>query len=342
MNSSMFLAGLLANALVAWGGAALVARNAARLGLVQMPNHRSSHVRPTPQGGGSGIVVAGVLSGWMLGAGQAAPWWGTVLVGVAVAAIGAWDDVRQISARLRFVAHIAAIGVLLWLQAPLVPVGVGAGLVLGGPALALLLLLAGVWWINLFNFMDGIDGLAGSQAVFMLAGACVLALCAHPASFATPAWWYMAWIAAACLGFLVVNWAPARIFMGDVGSTYLAFAMFALAMATVHAGWLNYPAWLILAALFVCDATMTLLQRMGTGQRWADAHRSHVYQRLSRRYASHARVTALYMAVNVVWLAPLAYCALAFSRFAWFAVIVAYVPLLCVAWRLRAGLPDKI
>jgi Fuc2NAc and GlcNAc transferase len=206
--------------------------------------------------------------------------------------------------------------------------------------LAGLLLFAGVWWINLFNFMDGIDGIAASQAVFMLVAAAVLGVWFHPGVADVSGWLWMLAVAAATLGFLRFNWPPARIFMGDVGSTYLAFMIFALALLSVREGWLTYPVWLVLGAVFVSDASVTLLRRMLAGERWFEAHRSHAYQRLSRRWGSHRRVTLLSISFNLLLLAPLAWTCLAWPRWAWVCVVLTYTPLAAAMLALGAGKQD--
>jgi Fuc2NAc and GlcNAc transferase len=200
-----------------------------------------------------------------------------------------------------------------------------------------LLLLAGVWWINLFNFLDGIDGIAGAQAVFMLLGGAVLSAWVNAEVMSSPVWMLMLCIAAATVGFLLLNWPPAKIFMGDVGSTWLAFMVFALALLSVQADWLSYATWLVLAAVFVTDATVTLLTRLLRGERWFEAHRNHAYQKLARRWGGHRPVTLLAVGINVLWLAPLAGACAAWPQWAFGWVLLAYLPLVVGAVALSAG-----
>jgi Fuc2NAc and GlcNAc transferase len=333
------LAGLISRACAAW-----VLRHAEALQLVQAPNHRSSHAGPTPAGGGLGVAVAGTLAGAALtmSAGGNIGW--AVLLALPVAVAGFWDDVRQVSPLVRFTIQLAAVGALLAMLGKMPYVALPFHLSLHGPVLSAVLLLAGVWWINLFNFMDGIDGIAGTQAVFMLAAATGLAAWSVPASIADPAFGWMLCIAAAGAGFLLLNWPPARIFMGDVGSTYLAFAIFGGALLSIQAGWLNPASWLVLGALFAEDSTVTLITRMMRGERWVDAHRSHAYQRLAQRWAragnGHRPVTLLAIAVNVFWLAPLAWACSAWPHLAWSLTVLAYAPLAAVAIALGAGRND--
>ena len=335
--------------LLAWGVAAWVRHRAEALRLVQAPNHRSSHDHPTPNGGGLGIVVAGSLgglglvlfSGWVLG--------GFVLgLAAVLAVVGLRDDMAHLPARVRFsVQVVVCVGLLIALgDLPPLALSTALELEVAGWILFGLLLLTGVWWINLFNFMDGIDGLAGTQAVFMLLAGAVMVAWANANVISSPVWMLMLCVAAATVGFLLLNWPPAKIFMGDVGSTWLAFMVFALALLSVQAGWLSYAVWLVLAAVFVTDATVTLLTRMLRGERWHEAHRSHAYQRLSRRWqgdrkAGHGAVTRLVIVVNVLWLGPWAWACVRWPDWSLAFVIAAYAPLVSTALWLGAGRPDS-
>lgn len=349
------------SALFAWGVAAWIRRRAETLHLVQTPNHRSSHAQPTPHGGGLGIVLAGSLSGssllllsdWSLG-------W--VLLGLALllALVGLRDDVQHLPASVRFGVQVAVCtGVLYALGStpsvvylnvtPLLSILDIQPFHIGTWAMLLLLLLAGVWWINLFNFMDGIDGIAASQAIFMLMTGAGLAAWVRPDIVTDPAWVWMLCLAGATVGFLRLNWPPAKIFMGDVGSTYLAFMIFIFALISVQAKWFSPLAgasiWLILGAIFVVDSSITLFIRIARGERWYEAHRSHAYQRLSRHWAhagfNHKRVTLLTIGINLLWLAPLAWACTFLPQWVYAFVVLAYVPLLVAAVLLGAGKPDE-
>jgi Fuc2NAc and GlcNAc transferase len=264
------------------------------------------------------------------------PWPALLIAGLAIllAAIGFIDDRRSIPPRVRLAAQIIlAAGMVATLPLDMAtllvpPVIVGAVLV-----------VAAVYWINIFNFMDGIDGLAASQALVMLLGAAFLALASGTPLNAPMIWWMFA-IAAASLGLLVLNWPPASIFMGDAGSTYLGFMLVYLAYATIAAGWLNLAQWLILSALFVTDATITLLRRATRGEPVFEAHRLHAYQHLSRRWQSHRAVTLLAIAVNVVWLLPLAWAAGTWHGFEPVATALAYGPLIILVALAGAGAPE--
>jgi Fuc2NAc and GlcNAc transferase len=235
--------------------------------------------------------------------------------------------------------QVAVCAGLLFLLSDLPSISFSTGLnfEISGWFLSGLLLLAGVWWINLFNFMDGIDGIAGAQAVFMLLGGAVLSALANAEVISSPVWMLMLCVVAATVGFLLLNWPPAKIFMGDVGSTWLAFMVFALALLSVQVGWLSYATWLVLAAVFVTDATVTLLTRLLRGDRWYEAHRNHAYQKLARRWGGHRPVTLCAVAVNMLWPAPLAGACTAWPQWAFWWLLLAYAPLVVGAVALGAG-----
>lgn len=318
------------------------------LGLLHPPNERSSHAQLTPHGGGLGMVVVGIASGLWFGWGDARL---LAVLGLSLllALVGLVDDLRSLSARFRFALQFLAVGLLLLMfeGARFVP-ALPAWLTLGA------LLFAGLWWLNLFNFMDGIDAIAGLEALFMLGAAAVLSAWLHPDTMQDPLWWLLLGVAAAVTGFLVFNWPPARIFMGDVGSLWLAFLLFSLALLSAQNGWLGLPFWAILGATFAVDATVTLVARFSRGERWYEAHRSHLYQlasqQLQARFAEEGLATIVtrsraqrlvslaYLLVNLVWLLPLAAATLVFPKGEWFFLLLAYLPLFAAVIRLRSWL----
>ena len=300
---ALFLTAIVLSAAATWQ----IRRRAVRWGLLDVPNARSSHTRPTPRGGGLAIVVivlatgiAAVLLRQLPAVDSAA----LVACGGAVAAVGYYDDLKGLSAPVRFVVHLLAAAV-----AAGVLVGVDtAPAVLSAPLprwLALAVVVVAVMWsINLFNFMDGIDGIAASQAAFVsIASAMLMTVLKDPA---TP--WLILPVATAgaCVGFLAWNWPPARIFMGDVGSGFLGFWLAASALALDRVDMLSIWTSIILGSVFVADATVTLVRRIVRRERWHEAHRSHAYQALARRWNSHRRVTMLLWSLNVAIALPLA------------------------------------
>ena len=323
-------------ALLSWVMVALV-RGYALHRLIDLPNERSSHERPTPRGGGLGVTVVhlgGIACGALFAFVPVELVVALVGGGVIVSIIGFLDDHGHVNASLRLACHFVVLAWGLWWLGGLPPVDFGWGPVSLGWIGSGLLMLYLAWFLNLFNFMDGIDGIAGVQAITMAATAALLvALTGNDWRDALPLWL----LVAATSGFLLWNWPPAKIFMGDVGSGYLGYALGVLALWTVAEGWLTPWVWLILGGTFLADATVTLVVRARSGVQVTTAHRSHAYQRLSRQWRSHRRVTLGFLIVNVFWLAPLAWIASTRPVFGMIASVVALAPLFVIAERLGAG-----
>lgn len=254
--------------------------------LIDQPGERRSHQVATPRGGGMAIVAAMLLG--LLWALSQWPAEAPVLLGVAVAlvavaGIGWWDDHRPLPARWRLAVHLLAAlvwGGLVWHLSGLVWLG------------ALACLFA-VGLVNVWNFMDGINGLAASQAL--------LAALAYAWVLPAPLSWAGWALAAACLGFLPFNFPRARIFLGDGGSGGLGFMLAVLFGLGLVAGLSPWSLWLPLSP-FLVDAGFTLSARILSRQRWWEPHAQHVYQRLARRFG-HTRVTLGYAGSSCVAIA---------------------------------------
>lgn len=316
----------------------IIRRYAINQRLMDIPNARSSHVVATPRGGGLAVVIV-FLSGIGGLALAYSPEFNPafipilILAGTLVAGIGFWDDHRPLSAKWRFLVHfLAGTGALLYL--PELPVIHFFSFALKSQVvLFLLYVLMLVWILNLYNFMDGIDGIAAVEAL-TTAGSAVLLL------------WFQGqidWVLIPLLllvsvsGFLVWNWPPAKIFMGDACSGFLGFVLGLLAIMTSINGALNIWCWWILLAVFIVDATTTLIIRMLRGEIWHQAHRSHAYQILSRRLASHKKVTLGVLLINIFWLLPLAYLTLKVEVWAPLICLLAMIPLFFIAYTTGAG-----
>lgn len=337
---SEMVASLLAF-VVAAGGTGLLRRYALRSNLVDVPNHRSSHEVPTPRGGGLAIVVGASLAFAILGVrgGLDLPLLLTLLVGGGVvAATGFLDDRYQLRAGTRLVIHMVAAGWAVYWCGGLSVVQIGEHTFSIGWIGYVLECLAIVWMLNLFNFMDGIDGLAASEATFAAWAAAGLALMTPMPSGVSAA---SIAFGAACCGFLLWNWAPAKIFMGDTGSGYLGYVLAVLALAMSRNYGVFASIWLILVATFVVDATVTLIGRLVRGERVHQAHRSHAYQWLSRRWRSHRRVSAANMAINLLWLLPCAVIAKICPQVSISLLGLALAPLIAVVIIAGAGRPES-
>lgn len=239
-----------------------------------VPNARSLHATSTPRIGGIGLL-AGVVTGWMLCA-EAPAWWVLLpLLGLVIVSL--LDDVRGMPVQIRLVVHLAAAALLV----------IGSGLWSGqGGIVGLLMVFITVWMTNLFNFMDGADGLAGGMALF---GFLFCGLAAQQEGSDVLAMQCFV-VSAAAAGFLCFNFPPARVFMGDAGSIPLGFLVCALGFA----GWQQgvWTPWfpLLVFSPFVMDATVTLIRRTLRGARITEAHREHYYQRAVQMGHSHLKV----------------------------------------------------
>lgn len=317
---------IAATALLALLSCGLYLRFAGRWQIMDTPNARSAHSTPVPRGGGVGIFVA-IVAGFVL-----LTWWqqypaiyGWLLsLSMLLVVVGALDDRRGLPVGVRLALYgvvcAAAVWLLLW---PL------------AWWLAVLAALYVLWMLNLFNFMDGIDGLAASQTLFVAGSAALLSFC-HSGNVAYT--WFCLLPAAASLGFLYWNWSPARLFMGDAGSIPLGFLLAALSLLGAVTGALPLSCWLILLAVFITDATATVSWRALSGQPVTQAHNQHLYQRLARRWGVHTRVVWALQACNVLWLLPMAVASLVWPEQAGWALLAAYLPL-ALAWLKAVILP---
>ncbi len=325
----------------------VVIKLARRWELLDNPNHRSSHQTPTPSGGGIGLVAAGSLVGLYLLAVEPLSWYLFVVLVIScvLAGVGLHDDRRPMPARWRLGIQVVLAVSLLFVLGGLPEMQRFVDAWLSRTLIYAFLLLVIVWWINLFNFMDGIDGLAGMQTIFMLLAGAVLLVGLRHGVIADPIIVWMLCLAGATAGFLILNWSPAKIFMGDVGSNYLAFMLLSFGLLTIRNELIpvatGLAMWAILGATFATDSTITLITRMLNNERWHEAHRTHLYQRLARKFGSHSRVTLMYLAVNLLWLLPIAFLCTRFPQWAVALAVVAYLPLIAVAIAWGAGRPDE-
>ncbi|MEQ1879925.1 MAG: glycosyltransferase family 4 protein [Burkholderiales bacterium] len=272
LHATAFWAPFVAFAVAVSGTALLRSRWVAGLAL-DHPNERSLHSRPVPRTGGMAIIAGVTGAASLLCASPS-----LIVPAVALALLSYLDDRHALPAAVRLLMHLAAAGAFLWLVSGLAPA-----------ALLVFLLLAIAWITNLFNFMDGSDGLAGGMAVFGFGAYGMASWLAGNSEFGLLAWS----IAAAAAGFLAFNFPPAKIFMGDVGSIPLGFLAGAFGVAGWQAG--VWPLWFppVVFAPFIVDASVTLVRRLLRGDRVWEAHREHYYQRLILSGWSHRR-TALW------------------------------------------------
>lgn len=297
------------------------------------PNARSSHTRPTPKGGGLGLALLLVAVLLLLRQQELiAPsllW--LCLPGLGLALVGLLDDLRELGIRLRLCLQFMAVLAAFWMLGgvPLLPLP--GGVQLQQPWLLLLAVPAWLWLINLYNFMDGIDGLAASEGVFV---ALALAWFAERAGLHDAG--VLLLVLAVLLGaFLCFNWSPAQLFMGDAGSNFLGYLLVAGALWLAQEAAITPWTLLILLACFVVDSTLTLVKRMCSGAVWYHGHRSHAYQVMARSHGSHARVVVAVMLLNVCWLLPLAVLSVQWPEWGAVLWLAACLPLLVLVHRCQ-------
>ncbi|MBI2235906.1 MAG: glycosyltransferase family 4 protein [Magnetospirillum sp.] len=263
--------------------------------ILDHPNERSSHQRPTPRGGGLALTPALLLAWAFLATmpGPLAGWIWVMVAGGLVLLTASWaDDRHTLPPAPRLLAHAAMAGGALVMLPEGVTVFQGA---LPLWADRLLAGLGWVWFINLFNFMDGIDGISGVETASIGAGAAAVVLVGGAAVATLP-------LALACtaaaLGFLVWNWHPARIFLGDSGSVPLGFLLGGLLIQLAAAG--ELAAALILPAYYLADATITIVWRLKDGETVWQAHRRHFYQRAVQGGRRHDQVALAVLVANLL------------------------------------------
>lgn len=311
-------------------------RFALQHGIIAKVNFRSLHERLVPRGGGlafscvfSLAILAmgrfGDLSAWLalaFGAG-----------GIAATIVGFVDDVIEVPAiKKLFAQSCLALWVVVIFYQPLYASHVSSLNWIWFCVAMLGLLFISVWFINLYNFIDGVDGLAISGSVYICVSAiAVLLLTGGDESFIL----IFAILAAASLGFWFFNHPPASVFMGDAGSIFLGYCFGALLLATVFSGQLSIWTWITILGYFIGDTTTTSLYRLLYVKKWYGVHRSHAYQNLARIHGSHAKVTYGVGLYNILWVFPLVIWSALVPAYAPFAAVLALVP--AVLWTVRFG-----
>lgn len=324
-------------------------RFAPYLGLLHNPNVRSSHSSITPHGGGVAIVVFVSIAFFVLQLNSGEfeanyslnEFYMVMLLAFFLAVMGLLDDVFHLSVRLRLLVQLVVVSVLFY------SLNIASNSdVVSESIFFVFLVLAGAWWINLYNFMDGIDGIAAVEALCVLSIAIVIAFFNDYSAQGYFVWQFMLLVAAAIVGFLMINWPPAKVFMGDVGSTWLAFILLAVALLSIKQDLLSSSVWIILVASFVVDTTVTLLVRIARKEKWYSPHRNHLYQIMTIRWQAqlneinsdkntcrtiaHRKAICYLLLINFLWLAPLACLSVYFPAFAFVIIAVAYLPLIIV------------
>jgi Fuc2NAc and GlcNAc transferase len=306
---ALLLSGVLVGTgLLSFVVAEFLRRQSSRLGFTDHPNDRSLHVASTPRAGGAGFaLVVPVAAAFGLSlVGNAVPSERAILaVALGVAAVGLIDDRWSLPPWMRLVLQLVAAAAVMGAGVVLqeVPLRVAGGS--PGWARALISLLWIVGLTNIYNFMDGIDGIAATQGLITASTIALVALGAGRYDVAV----VLATLDAGLIGFLVLNWPPARIFMGDVGSTFLGFMFAAWSILPAPPGSRAVPflAWFVILGPFLFDASVTLARRAFRREPLFKAHRTHFYQRLVQAGWTHRQTTVLYAGI-ALWSGALTVC----------------------------------
>jgi len=310
--------------------------------LVDVPNKRSSHNIVTPRGGGLSFVITFNVS--LLAYGYLNNFDSSFLIGVLgsgvlISLVGFIDDHRHIAAHWRLIVHfLAAIWVLFCFGGfPLVKIGgIQYEFHIVIQIIAAFYL---VWLLNLYNFMDGIDGIASLEAITVCLGGIVLYWLAEPTG---NTWIVPALLLAAVAGFLPWNFPQAKIFMGDAGSGFLGLMLGAL---SIQAAWIAaelFWSWLILLGVFLVDSTVTLVRRILRKEKFYEAHCSHAYQHAARQFGSHIPVSISVGFINLLWLLPIAVLVALNYLDGIAGLLIACIPLIILAFYFKAGVSDEV
>lgn len=298
--------------------------------LLDQVNARSSHKSPTPRIGGLSFVFVNsslLICLIIFQQPENFIYWSLLAAPILVATISIVEDLtNKVSRKIRLFGHFLATAITLIL----INIYMEKALSL---FLYITLFIGITWFINLFNFMDGIDGIAVTEALFIIFATIAIAFSQSHETWSI----LLLCLSGPLLGFIIINWQPARIFMGDIGSTYLGALIPAILLINIADGIMNIWCAIILTGTFLMDATWTLLYRIISRQPWYLPHRSHTYQILSRKLHSHAKVNILNIFVNLFWLLPLGYIANMQPDYGQFLTIVALFPLILLGMLLKAG-----
>lgn len=294
--------------------------------LMDHPSERGAHSVSTPRGGGVSFVIVFLsILVWQ-------EHYYLALAGFLVALIGWIDDHQSIKPLIRLGIHFIAAVITLLSIDNLVRIPWLMELISNPFLYGLVFVVGLVWFINLTNFMDGIDGLAASQALsYLLGSAGLLFIVFNDVQLA---WLYVAF-AVSILGFLILNWPPAKIFMGDAGSGFLGLMVGALLLYSAGLHFNMLWAGLILYALFIVDSTITLLKRLIGRESIHLPHNSHVYQVLARRFQSHKRVTMTALIINFCILMPVAYLVSVSMLSPLIGMAIVYIPLTIIVLKVN-------
>jgi len=283
----------------------IVRRWALRKAILDRPNERSSHTIPTPRGGGIAVAITWFLTITLLfiGDGIDSALYYALLCGLPISVIGLMDDMITIIPKIRLLIQVASALLAITILGGLNGVDIGFSLLSSPYLFSIIAVIGIIWFTNLFNFLDGIDGYISAEVVFIGLAMLILSGIVLPV-----------FLAAATAGFLIWNWQPAKIFMGDVGSTLLGFSIGVLAIHYHNSNDSSIIIWLMITSLFWFDATLTIYRRWRNNEQLSKAHRKHAYQRMVQSGFSHQKTVLCSTIINLA-IMGLVYLAIKFPNY---------------------------
>tara|TARA_B100000519_G_scaffold203428_1_gene226718 strand:+ start:29156 stop:30109 length:954 start_codon:yes stop_codon:yes gene_type:complete len=305
----------------------LLKKYADKFNLVSIPNARSLHQKRVPQGGGVviGLVFLSFCIFSYFSGNLRLPYFLAIFYGGLVICItGFLDDIFDIKPFIRLIIQvIVSLWGLYWIG------GIKTNTLLDTVPLLFLIfnlfsIILVVWSINAFNFMDGIDGMAASGAIFFSLSIGTYLFFGLNEALGT----LLIILAASSLAFLYFNWSPAKIFLGDSGSYFFGYVFVIISMITVKDSHLSVITWLIILGYFITDTAFTTIYRFLFVEDWSGTHRSHAYQNIARKLNNHKIVTVLVIAINIFYLLPLAYISNQYLDYKWYALVLGITPIL--------------
>ncbi|MDP3003111.1 MAG: glycosyltransferase family 4 protein [Bacteroidales bacterium] len=285
--------------LVSLSGTFIVRKTVTKTNILDIPNIRSSHNQPTPRGGGLAIAIAWYITIFILLLLKEIPdyLFVALLCGVPITIISLIDDIVTISPKFRLVVQFLCSSLAVFLLGGINSIDLGFATLHSSFLFSIAAVVGIVWFTNLFNFLDGIDGYISVEIIFICLAAFILLGLELPL-----------FLAAATAGFLLWNWQSAKIFMGDVGSTLLGFTIGVFVIYYQNSNQSSIVIWLMLTSLFWFDATFTLFRRWRNHEQLFKAHRKHAFQRIVQSGFSHQKTVIFSILINIpiiglVWLA---------------------------------------
>jgi Fuc2NAc and GlcNAc transferase len=325
-------------------------------------NQRSSHFNPISSGGGLSfifITIIALFSFSFLDYFYVEQFYYFIFSSLLISFIGYWDDVKNISPLIRFIFQLLASVIIIFLFIGFPEIEVFSISLLPDSIRLIFGVIFLIWLTNLYNFMDGIDGIATIQGIFILLSYLILFLIFEPvnssddlAKFFTLS---IIILTASLFGFLFYNFPSASIFMGDVGSSFLGFFLGTLGIFAAVNNWITFWTLLIIWSIFINDSTITLLVRIYNKEKWYQAHRSHTYQKLTTyifnnikeqhekeisRTKAHRVVCGIFLLTNIFWVLPLSIISIKYYEYGFIINLVCFFPLIITSIIAGAGKRD--